>query len=400
MKKLSNQEKHKQFLPFDKAQKFVHSLKLKRQKDWVQYRKSGNKPDNIPSNPNRTYKKEWKNLGDWLGTGNIRPADRKFKTFLEARDYVHSLYLKDVKDWRKFTKSGKLPNDIPAWPPDVYKNKGWISWGDWLDTGIIATFRRQYLKFNDAQKYVHSLKLKTGKEWTAYCKSGNKPDDIPASPEKTYKKQWISLGDWLGTGKLGPKEKRKQYLSFQESRKFIRKLKLKNRVAWRKYSKSNQRPIFIPSSPEKIYKKEWINMGDWLGTGTITTRLREYSSFDNARKYVHSLGLKNQDEWRKFAKSPQKLKDIPADPANVYKNKGWKNMGNWLGTGFVATKERKYMSWKEAKPLYAKISKVSNLQNQSDWKKYTKTHKLPKGLPPDPWQVYTQKNILRRTKKK
>ena len=121
--------------------------------------------------------------------------------------------------------------------------------------------KTQFRNFKDARKFTQSLGLKRKDDWMAYCKSGNKPNDIPAGPSSLYQKKWKGWGDFLGTGKLGPRDKRKHYLSFKDAKKFVRKLKLKNREGWRKYSKSNERPIFIPASPEKIYKKEWITMG-------------------------------------------------------------------------------------------------------------------------------------------
>jgi hypothetical protein len=42
-------------------------------------------------------------------------------------------------------------------------------------------------------------KLKSANEYRAYCKSGNKPDDIPTHPHIIYADSgWISWGDWLG----------------------------------------------------------------------------------------------------------------------------------------------------------------------------------------------------------
>ena len=41
-------------------------------------------------------------------------------------------------------------------------------------------------------------------------------------------------------------------------------------------------------------------MGDWLGTGTIASYLREYRSFKEARAFVRSLGLKSETEWRAY----------------------------------------------------------------------------------------------------
>jgi very-short-patch-repair endonuclease len=64
-------------------------------------------------------------------------------------------------------------------------------------TGYIATFNREYLPFEEARAFVHTLDIKTQAEWNAYCKSGEKPDTIPSNPGKVYKGNWLGLGDWL-----------------------------------------------------------------------------------------------------------------------------------------------------------------------------------------------------------
>ena len=71
-------------------------------------------------------------MGDWLGTDKIANQSRLFKEFNEAKLYAHSLKIKSKTDWSNFVKSGLKPSDIPSDPAKSYKNKGWISWGDWL----------------------------------------------------------------------------------------------------------------------------------------------------------------------------------------------------------------------------------------------------------------------------
>ncbi len=74
--------------------------------------------------------------------------------------------------------------------------------GDWLGTRRVATINRIYLPFKKAREYVRKIKLKGNEQWREYCKGGNKPDDIPAAPDRIYKeKGWISWPDWLGTNK-------------------------------------------------------------------------------------------------------------------------------------------------------------------------------------------------------
>ena len=53
-----------------------------------------------------------------------------------------------------------------------------------------------------AKEYVKSLKLNSQRDWKDYCKSGNKPENIPSNPSTKYKNSgWVSWYDWLGTTK-------------------------------------------------------------------------------------------------------------------------------------------------------------------------------------------------------
>jgi len=99
----------------------------------------------------------------------------------------------------KCPKGETLPEDIPANPYQTYKNKGWVSWGDWLGTGIAAPKLRKYRLFKEARQFVHALQLGNVAAWRNFCKSGNLPKDIPANPHVSYKnKGWINWNDWLG----------------------------------------------------------------------------------------------------------------------------------------------------------------------------------------------------------
>jgi len=191
----------RKFRSFRDARKYVHALKLKNSKQWLEYSKSGKKPSDIPSNPWLTCRKDWKGLGDWLGTGNIAPFKRKFRSFNEAKQYARSLKLKSFSEWTEFYKSKKIPFDIPTSPYRAYKNKGWNGWGDWLGTGNIAPYNRKFLSFNQARKYVQPLGLSGYTDWFRYARSGKKPDFIPVDPKQTYRKDWTSWKNWLGKEK-------------------------------------------------------------------------------------------------------------------------------------------------------------------------------------------------------
>ena len=79
----------KEFRDFESAREFARSLNLKGRKEWVEYHKSGKKPDDIPSAPRTKYPTKWTGWGDWLGTGTVANFNKQYRPFKEARDFVH-----------------------------------------------------------------------------------------------------------------------------------------------------------------------------------------------------------------------------------------------------------------------------------------------------------------------
>src|SRR5215217_2163014 len=182
---------------FEEARQFARALGLKSVSEWHEYRRSGQRPDDIPSNPNKTYASEFKGYGDWLGTGAVASFDRQYRPFEEAREFVRALGLKSVSEWHEYRRSDEKPDDIPSGPGRVYASelKGY---GDWLGTGTKRPRDRQYRPFEEAREFVRNLGLKNRDDWAAYCKSGEKPDDIPSGPARVYKSEFKGYGDWLG----------------------------------------------------------------------------------------------------------------------------------------------------------------------------------------------------------
>jgi predicted helicase len=82
-----------------------------------------------------------------------------WRSFEEARNYIRLLKLKSTSSWQNYLKSGKKPKDIPATPPKVYFKPVWQGWGDWLGTGTVATFERDYKPFKLARKFAQSVSL-------------------------------------------------------------------------------------------------------------------------------------------------------------------------------------------------------------------------------------------------
>ena len=205
----------RKFLPFEEAREFARALCLDSVTDWEEYACGrlhvpgmSPRPDNIPSNPNFTYKKTgWAGGADWLGYGDpTEPQLSKFRPFEAARNFARSLSLSGWLEWREYVRSSAKPADIPAIPHSAYKGHGWIDYGDWLGTGLKAYHQTPLLSFNAAHDFVGRLGVKNQHEWRDYCNGklahlGPKPINIPANPDKAYSTEWQGWHYWFSARK-------------------------------------------------------------------------------------------------------------------------------------------------------------------------------------------------------
>ena len=129
---------------------------------------------------------------------------------------------------------------------------------------------KTYRSYEDARKYVQSLKIKSIKEYRQYWKIHLIPDDLPKSPHAVYKnKGWTTWGDFLGTGRIADMYKHRQLLSWKEAKSIYRRLAkeygLKNREDWKKFAKKHGKELdemHLAKEPWSAYSKEnvWRKM--------------------------------------------------------------------------------------------------------------------------------------------
>jgi hypothetical protein len=94
----------KERLSFEAARTFVRTLKLGSAKEWGEYSKSGKRPSNIPSAPDKTYRDDgWLSMPDWLGYG-IGKKKQNRKKNQTAEEKAAKIARKAAKKKRKQQK--------------------------------------------------------------------------------------------------------------------------------------------------------------------------------------------------------------------------------------------------------------------------------------------------------
>ena len=313
---------------------------------------------------------------------------KDWQSFEDARDFVRSLKLEGTKDWDVYCTSGKKPKDIPANPNRDYKSKGWTNWGDFLGTGRSSKIRSGIISisFEEARKFAHSLKLKQRIEWDRAYESKKFPIGIPRMPNRTYKnKGWVSWYDWLNV------EEPVKRLSFTEAREKIHSFNFKSYKEFKESAKLGKIPKGIPATPHVVYKNTgWTNWGDFLGTGKISVSDIQFRDFDSAREFARKLNLSGENTWREYCKSGEKPDDIPSSPPHNYKNKGWTNWGDFLGTGKISVSEqnKNWLNFKDARKIVQDIARKHNLKTTRDFMKAKREGLIPDNIPAKPWNVY------------
>lgn len=166
-------------------------------------------------------------------------------------------------------KKNKIPDFIPNAPHDVYNNKGWVDWNDFLKVkNKKPSDYNYYISINDAIEYVQkNLNVKSKLEWRNLVLENKVPYNIPNRPERYYKNRgWTNWGDFFGTDNKGTHNV--NYLNYVESKKYVQEniKEIKTFKQWSISRKNGLIPNFIPGTPHRYYKdKGWISWYDWFG---------------------------------------------------------------------------------------------------------------------------------------
>lgn len=309
------------FLPFEEAREIVKTYGLKSFTEWRHFSKTDKKPLTIPANPTSVYKNEgWVSWGDWLGTDVIATKYIEFVSFNEARNYARSIKLKSINDWWRLSKINR-PSNIPSTPQLAYVHNGWNGWDDFLGLKNYRGIKINWIPFEEARQIIRTLGLKNASEWYDYSRSEDLDKRIPKAPEVAYRDTgWKGIGDWIGTDRIA--DQFREYLSFEEARKFMTENGIKNYDQWIEFRNKNNIQN-IPFKLERTYSKDWKGTKHFFST--------EIPTYEQAKEIIQKYKLKSSREYFKFVKNNIDSLNLPGVPSRFYKNSGWTDWQDFLG---------------------------------------------------------------------
>ena len=191
-------------MSFQDAKTLMQSQGIKTNREFIEWKKAGKRPEDFPSNPQKTYKDRWKGWGNFLGTGNISNRKRKWMSFDKAKAFIQSQKIRTRKQFQEWSKSEQRPKDFPSHPQKTYKNR-WKGWGNFLGTGNISTRKREkgkWMSFDKAKTFVQQLGITNLKDFFEEMKNNSDifPENFPPNPKAFYTNtgEWVGWNDFLG----------------------------------------------------------------------------------------------------------------------------------------------------------------------------------------------------------
>jgi len=286
----------------------------------------------LPANPVFFYKdKGWESIGHIFGLEKIQ-----FFIFKEAQAYCITAYDKasdeDKSSLKKLYHSLRQHEPkLPASPVFFYKDKGWESIGH-----IFGLEKKQLFTFKEAQAYCIAAYEKASDEDKSsfnklYDSLRQHEPKLPASPVFFYKdKGWESISHVFGLEK-------KQLFTFKEAQAYCiaayEKASDEDKSSFRKFYHSlRQHEPKLPASPGRAYKdKGWESIGHVFGL-----EKQQIFTFKEAQAYcIEACKKASNKDKSSFQKLYLSLREhepkLPANPQNLYKDKGWKSTAHIFG---------------------------------------------------------------------
>lgn len=313
------------------------------------------------------------------------PHNTKWLSYQQASEWAQSQNIMTCDQWAERYSAG-LPEGVPEDPQTVYGNE-FVGWHEFLGVQLSRDGRKVFWSYERARDWARSAGIKSGAQWEQKSKDKVLPIGVPAQPYKVYKGKFKNWGDFLGTGHVATKDK--HFITYEEAKHWARRLNIKNMVEWKEKRKTLGSEG-IPANPDRVYK-EFVNWGDFLGTGRVANKDREFLSYEEVSAWAQEEGIKTQPQWVERAKKGLPS-NIPAYPNEVYEGL-FKHWSEFLGTGkslrqVYSSSNRKISDlWEYDKVL--QWARDEGITTSNEWVERCKMD-IPDGVPRRPHVVYKE----------
>lgn len=221
--------------------------------------------------------------------------NKKYLTYKEAKRLISKHKIKSSTYWYKNKKNIPEFISIPSTPNKFYKDKGWISWMDFL--GNNRTYVMSHVSFDEAKKFAISLRLKGMNEWRDYCTLGLLPNNMTTNPHFIYKNNgWINWGDFLGTNNLTFQEKHTNYYSYENAKIFMLQFNLRDKEEFYNFFQNHEKPWFLPIAPELFYKRKKV----WISWEHFLSKEKKVLTLLELKKIVKLLNIQSKEEYQAY----------------------------------------------------------------------------------------------------
>jgi len=249
----------------------------------------------LPSEPKRTYPKEWAANKGWA-TFLGKEIKVFYPTFNEAQQATKRL---GIGSFAEYNKRYKEDPRLPSQPRSVYSKK-WPTKHGWT-TFLGREIKYFYLTFNEAQQATKRLGIGSFAE---YNKRYKEDPLLPSHPATFYSENWPVKKGWTT---FIATEKKNYYPTFYEAQQATKRLGISS---CSEYEKRYKEDPLLPSHPAKIYHEDWPVKKGWASLLGKEIKIF-YSTFVEAQQAVIKLGIRSSSEYSKRYKEDPKLTSTP-----------------------------------------------------------------------------------------
>ena len=315
------------------------------------------------------------------------PHNTKWLSYQQASEWAQSQNIMTCDQWTECCAAG-LPEGVPADPQTVYGDE-FVGWHEFLGVQLSRDGRKVFWSYERARDWARSAGVRDEKDWREKYKNGLIPQGIPSRPGKPYKDKFNGWGDFLGTGRVASKDK--IFISYEEAKSWAKENGLTSQLKWKAFHKK-VKPEDIPFNPSRVYKNQFKNWGDFLDTGRIANKDREFLSCEEVIAWAQEEGICSHEEWYQRTKKDFP-KNIPVSPNQVYGEAfKWGAMFNRKNRNYFGRTSyangvtaENLLSYEEA----LKWGRENGICSSAEWLERCRSD-VPEGIPTRPHKVYSE----------